>query len=188
FRFGIGIKPIISSIPESNPDLGYESFYAISPSITVDYKFTNNILLSSGLEYEKKGGKGELFVLDKKGAIIGESEFTLNLNFLQLPLIATYRSSGKIKFYANVGLTFGYLFDQRITHEDNSGLGGETNFDELELSLLLGAGIEIKCNDHFDLGIGLRDNDGFTTLKSENEALELKTNTLGIMVNLSYNL
>lgn len=188
FRVGIGVKPIVSSIPESKPDLSLNPFYAISPSITVDYKLTNNVLLSSGLEYEKKGGKGEQFVYDKNGIIIGKSAFTFNLNFLQLPVIATYRSSGKIKFYANVGLNFGYLINQSITNEDNSYPDSETNFDELELSLLLGAGIEIRCNDHLDLGFGLRNNQGLNTLESENGALHLKTNTLGAMVNLSYNL
>lgn len=137
-RVGIGVKPIISSITKSNPNLEFDSFYAISPSITVDYKVTKNILLSSGIEYEKKGGRNEYYIFDSIGFAVGETASMFHFNFLQVPIIATYRSSGKVKFYANLGLTFAYLFDQYLTQEDNIYPDSKTNFNEFELSLLLG--------------------------------------------------
>ena len=187
-RVGIGIKPIVSSVHDTDPDLNLDPFNALSLGAAVDYKLSNKLLLSSGLEYEKKGARGETLIFNDQGFSTGASPYRFNLNFLQLPLYVTYRSNGKFKFYASLGCNLGYLFNQELAHDDNAFPDSETNFNEFELSLLLGGGIEFSYNERFDLSLGLRNNRALTELESENGFLGLKTDTFGAILGLHYNL
>ena len=186
FRLGVGLKPIKSSV-ESDPYLNLQEFYAISPCIVIDYKLTNKFSISSGIEYEKKGGEGDLTATILGGQLI-DVLTTFQLHFLQVPIMVTYKTNGKVKFLGNLGVNVGYLFDQSISTKNNIQPKLETDFSEFELSLLLGAGLEIDCGEKFDLGLGIRNNIGLTELKSAGGNLDLKTNTIGLLLNLSYNL
>ena len=66
-RVGIGIKPIVSSVHDTDPDLNLDPINAVSLAAVVDYKLSNKLLLSSGLEYEKKGARGETLIFNDQG-------------------------------------------------------------------------------------------------------------------------
>jgi opacity protein-like surface antigen len=102
--------------------------------------------------------------------------------------VGTYKTKGKVKFFGNVGVNLGYLFNQTISTKKNIQPKLDTDFDEFELSLLLGGGLEVKCTNRLDLSLAIRNNRGLTGLESGNGALTFKTNTIGLLVNLSYNL
>jgi len=56
------------------------------------------------------------------------------------------------------------------------------------LSLIFGGGLEVDLWSRFDLAIGIRNNRGLTELESANGAVAIETNTLGVLLHLSYNL
>lgn len=187
FRVGLTIRPIQSSVYQSDPNLELSPFNSLSFGATLDYELTTKIFLSSGIEYTKKGAKGETLTFDNQGFSTGTSPYRFNFKFIQLPIYATYKTNGKYRFYTNLGCNLGYLYDQSITHDDNAFPKSETNFNVLELSLLLGAGVEASLNEQFDLGLGIRNNRAFTSLESENGYLKLKTNTIGILASINFN-
>ncbi len=185
---GLGFKAIESSL-SSNPYLWIEDVNAFSSSITIDYKLTKRILISSGIEYERKGGETDQigYKYSENGRLFYKTT-VFNLDFIQIPVFATYKTNGKVKFFVNAGLNMGYLFNQTIEPKDKSLPKRDMDYDEFELSLLLGGGVEVKCTDRIDLSLGVRNNQGLNELEIEGSNLNLKTNTLGVLLNLSYNL
>lgn len=188
FRLGLGFKAIESSL-SSKPYLLIETVNAFSPSIIVDYKLTKRILISSGIEYERKGGETDQigYRYNENGRLFYKTT-VFDLDFIQIPVFATYKTNGKVKFFVNAGVNMGYLFNQTVAPKDNSIPKRDMTYNEFELSLLLGGGIEVECTNRIDLSLGVRNNQGLNELEIEGSNLNLKTNTLGVLLNLSYNL
>lgn len=188
FRLGLGFKAIESSL-SSKPYLLIETVNAFSPSIIVDYKLTKRILISSGIEYERKGGETDQigYRYNENGRLFYKTT-VFDLDFIQIPVFATYKTNGKVKFFVNAGLNMGYLFNQTIEPKDKSLPKLDMDHDEFELSLLLGGGVEVKCTDRIDLSLGIRNNRGLNGLESGNGVFTFETNTMGVLLNLSYNL
>ena len=186
FSLGVGLKAIESSF--SSDELSNYGFNrALSASFLVDYQLTDNFFISSGVEYEKKGATGDKLIPINEAYYFSTSS-TYHLHFIHLPLMATYKTKGKVRLFGNLGVNFGYLFDQSLTNESGIYSKVQTNFDEFELSLILGGGLEVDLWSRFDLAIGIRNNRGLTELESANGAVAIETNTLGVLLHLSYNL
>ncbi|MDB9776115.1 PorT family protein [Vicingaceae bacterium] len=176
FRIGFGLKAIESSF-SSDELTNYGFNRTLSAIFLVDYQLTDNLFISSGVEYEKKGATGDVLIPINEAYYISASS-TYHLHFIQLPLLATYKTKGNLRFFGNLGINFGYLFDQSLTNDSGIYSKVQTNFDEFELSLILGGGLEVDLWSRFDLAIGIRNNRGLTELESANGAVVIETNTL----------
>jgi opacity protein-like surface antigen len=186
FRVGIGVKPIVSILKEKKISNLVPVVY-LSNSVFVEYIKSKHLLFGVGIEHEQKGGRPiPKNTNDQPENVLHIRYPEFELKYIQMPLDVTFRTGGKVKFFGNTGINIAYLYSQMAYYGSKES---ETVFNEFEVSLLVGFGLEFNFNERFAMSIGPRCNFGLTDLLDDHSKNDhLKTNTLGLAFNLSYHL
>jgi len=190
---GLHIAPSITSIRGNSMIDKYDSRFVISPGLTFDYHITQNLSFNSGLAFERKGAKTEMFLTDITGVSIGNQEVKINYDYLTLPLMATYNTNGKVSFYIGGGTFLGFLISQKFVSSAVDDTPGKTedntdNTKRIDIGLSLTTGVNIPMADKLTLDLGLRDYLGLINTSkviSINDG-SIKTNSFSIVLGLKY--
>jgi len=184
FRIGIGVKPVISAL--QNEFFEYDAVFFVTPSVQLEYKLTEVIQLNVGLEYERKGGKTEVTFSDNTGNILSNDIIKINLNYLQIPIFATFKTKGKVKLYGNAGLNTGILVNENFKNKSTKSKTTTDNYKAIDLSVLLGGGLEFNMNDRLAFNFGPRFNLGIIDMSIA--PLVERINSAGFLFQINYSL
>lgn len=184
---GVDAGPSITNIRnESNDDL--KSTVGFAAGASFEYFLSQKIGIKSGLLFEQKGAKDEIFFTDINGNPDGTQEINIEYNYLILPLLFAYHTPGKTSFYANAGPYFGFLLSNMVYYEETDQAPGkkedftsETN--TVDLGLSIGVGVNIELSETLMLSFDLKENLGLAKTIGDS-----KTNSIGLLAGLKYKL
>ncbi len=182
---GVDAGPSLTSIRnESNSELKSKVGFAAGASF--EYFLNENMGLKSGLLFEQKGAKDEIFLTDDQGDPTGTQEIDIEYNYLVLPLLFAYHSPGKTSFYANAGPYLGLLLSNMVYYEETDQAPGlkedftsETN--TLDFGLSIGVGVNFELSDQLLFGIDVKENLGLSKTIGDS-----KTNSIGLLFGIKY--
>jgi len=187
FRFGLQFSPHVSWF-KTNTD-GYESAgtqigFSVGP--VFEYFLSKNYLFSTGFTILNSGGdvkfkSGVVYDRTAQGLpnlyFLSEVEQKYSLKYIELPLLLKLRTNeiGYLTYFGQFGFKVGFNYGSTIeeTHSyydevaqiektitDKIGnASGSVNF--LNMSLVIGAGVEYSISGNTSLMLGLTFNNGF---------------------------
>lgn len=117
FKLGVELGPSFQSIDIDGTD-GLITFFV---GVTGEYKFSNLVSLKSGLNLETKGAS----------IPAGFNVVDVEYDYLLVPLLLKFSSSGELSFFGNIGPGFNFLLD-----------GGMSIIDDFDLTAIVGAGAQ----------------------------------------------
>ncbi|WP_222984562.1 porin family protein [Flagellimonas meishanensis] len=193
---GVSITPVVTWLRGTDDiDRNFHKRFNVSPGLTLDYNFSDNWFLSSGIAYENKSVIRTTTVTLGDRTFVSENENTQNYEYLNLPLLLGYKTNGRTQFYASAGGFVGILLKQENisifttpNSESETVVDNTENTKTTDFGLALATGLKILLTDSLYLDIGARQFLGLTNV-SEVELPdngEIKTNSIGLQVGLKY--
>lgn len=171
--------PGINDYRKHRPDFSL----GLSIEIPLGTKFT----LKSGLEYEGKGQRIAFPATDVNAMHIGTAKINVSLDYLQVPLLASYKiSKGKTHIYLDFGPYAGYLLaaktiDQPIGQYEGAELKHTEEYKSIELGIMGGLGVAFPLSDKIEGSIAVHDHLGITNIATPQIAnFPIKTHTIGL--------
>jgi len=152
-RFGVKAGANLSTFTGDLDDL--DAKFGFNIGVTVDYSITENIYLSSGLEFTNKGAKAEYDFRPVDG---DKYDVTMTANYLQLPIHIGYKlpiSEGVIiNFHGGPYLAYGIGGKTKFEYgnkTEKENTFGDDGFKRFDFGLGLGAGVEFG---NINVGLG----------------------------------
>jgi opacity protein-like surface antigen len=190
---GVELSPTTCSLRGNAFVDNHDSRLGFSTGLSIDYFLTSQFSIKSGLAFERKGSKIDMYMLDGSGNEMGTQEAKFNYDYLTLPILASYSTKGKTKFYIDAGPYLSFLLGQKTTYEAVGSIperteDGSESTKKIDLGLSVGAGLYIPLGDNLILDLGLRDNLGLINVSSVSifDDGSIKTNSLGLKIGLKY--
>jgi len=192
FRFGLQFSPNISWFKTNTT--GYESEGAklgFSYGLSFEYFMTKNYLFSMGLSILNSGGELAYTGIGYQIYSV-EVQEKIKLKYVEIPLLLKLRTNeiGYLTYFGQFGLKGGINFSGKssFTYSDattngftiiptnGSLLADDTEYDAqinwVNLSLVIGAGVEYNISGNTSLTLGITYNNGFVN------QLDTKTHVL----------
>jgi hypothetical protein len=137
------------------------------------YNFNKTIALKTGIYYELKGTKVE----SKSDQLPPDGKLVFHLNYLSVPILFRVNVGKSVKFFANAGPYFAFLFHESTIYMPESGdpykLGDETQYyHPVDIGIILGIGMAVPLPKHFSLSFEFRDNCGLMQIRKSKSELE----------------
>jgi hypothetical protein len=177
----------------------FDPAFNVSASVGVNYILKNNLLITLAINYERKGGISESYLIlkDQQNQVIGEGNVTntSNFDYLTIPIQFGKRFGEKIKYQFGVGMYTSILLKQESS---SKGLGGLVNlkengtdlFKKIDLGFLASFNIYLPINDSVSIKIGIDDYLGLVNVSDgsiQNNGT-IKHNSLGLVLGLNFKL
>jgi len=181
----INFNPTISSF-YGNPDLtDFKSRLTFSIGTTYSHYCSEGVFLQLGMLLERKGANVDIDFFDGNGNYYKTSTITFNRDYLVVPIVCSFVTHTKVKFYYGGGVYLGYLLR---ANDINSYIFTKESFatetERFDFGIKLGIGFFIPVGDRFLLDFGLHDNLGLhNTLINE---LATRNNTIFLQMGLKY--
>lgn len=165
------------------------SFRGIYPGINMEYVLHEHFSVKSGIAFEKKGISYDLVVSNVSLTEQWNIHHALYYEYISIPVLISYSTRGKVKFYLNGGFFGGFLvkhMSEYYSERDNT-----TEIKELEdgskkydAGISFGAGGSIAIGKRICLDLGVRDNLGLINLYSTESAMaeSIRTNSLALVL------
>jgi hypothetical protein len=180
--FSINFSPTISSIYGNLHQNDSKYKITFSTGATYSYYISENVFLQSGILFERKGAKIGIDFFDSNGNYYQTSDYMLNRDYLIVPVLCSFVTHTRVKFYYGGGMFFGYLLGSRNSKSKVSTL--ETFINEtkqFDFGINLNCGIFIPINNRLIIDLGLKDNLGLrNSLTNDVE----RNNTIGVQIGL----
>lgn len=155
--------------------------------IDLEIPVGTRLSIKTGLEYE---GKAQIITFPASYGnpmAIGTAKVNVGLNYLQIPLYASYRfQSGKTKVFADLGTYVGYLLSSDMLQRPKSAFdgtlsitsGGQSNFD---FGVISGLGLAFLISNKIEGTIAIQDHLGLTNVNKPNAGhTKARTHTIGL--------
>lgn len=190
-QFGLNLSNVYGTDFSKN----FEYMPSFSAGFTYEFQLKNNILLGSGISYERKGFQDEITFTNEEGMSLGVYDSKFRYNYLSLPLKAGYQIGQKWTGYIYLGVVPAYLLDAQITGPDFSNEGvyeEDENYDitddvnVFELSGLLELGSVYHLNNKFALFVNASYLMGFTPVYKESDSPHPKNHRINISLGVKY--
>ncbi len=169
-----------------------EFMASFSAGLTYDYQMKNNILLGSGLQYERKGFQDGITFTNDEGHVFSEFNSKAKYAYLSLPIKAGYQIGQKWTGYFFLGVVPAYLFQAHLTGPDISNTLKEKEYDitdevnAFELSGLLEVGSKYNLNSKWALFVNASYLMGFTPVYKESVSPHPKNHRFNISLGVKY--
>ena len=186
---GLEMTPTIISLRENSTFFSYDPSLGFSTGLSFEYFMSDQFSLKSGLAYEMKGAKSDILLTDENGNPSGTDILIFHYNYLTLPVMGSFSTKGKIKFYINAGPYFGFLINQQLkSSRENIDITNQSK--RLDFGLSCGFGLKIPIGKKLLLDLGLRENLGLRNISdvNYNDAARVKTNSFGLLIGLKFKL
>lgn len=195
-RFGLQFTPNISWLKASSA--GYKSEgakFGFSYGLSFEYFMTKNYLFSTGINLLKVGGKlsydGVTYEFVNATPVKVKEDFTIK--YIEVPLSLKLRTNeiGYLTYFGQFGFKLGFNYkssaEYEYTSESNTlnvlapassnDVSEEINW--INLSLVVGAGVEYNISGNTSVALGLTFNNGFINqLDSKVHELDANGNAL----------
>lgn len=170
FRIGLQFNPSISWLQTNT--VGYNNDgtkLGFSYGLSLEYFMSKNYLFSSGFNILNTGGSLSY------GASPLEINEKFKIKYIEIPLLLKLRTNeiGYLTYYGQFGFNAGFNFNSKSKYKNLSGVSSTTSvgttedrYDDVEtsflnLSLVIGAGVEYNLSGNTTLALGITYNNGF---------------------------
>lgn len=196
---GVNVAPSINTLRGNASIETYLAKLSLATNVTLDYFFNENLFLTTGLGYESKGARQESVFTDSSGTSGVSSENTLNFNYLTLPIMYGYSTTGKVKFYIAAGGYLGFLigqeskrtdFNQFTNSNEESTFDDSDSYKKIDVGVSFLLGLKIPVNERLSLDFSFRDQLGLSNI-SDLEIIDggaIKTNSFALQLGVKYGL
>jgi hypothetical protein len=155
----------------------------------MEYILQDHFSLKSGIGFEKKGISYDAVASNISRTEQWNIHHSLYYEYISIPVLISYSTQGKVKFYINGGFFGGFLL--KYMSEFYSERDNTTNIEELEDSskkydagISFGLGGSIAIGKRICVDLGVRDNLGLVNLYPAEWSISesLKTNSLALVI------
>lgn len=186
-RIGFLLEPSINWLhPVENGVKNDGSKFGISYGFMIDYEFSKNYFISSGLQVSASGGNlsytGNIwpdkhvgyFAADSTPNVASTANYKLAIQYLQLPFTLKLRSDEKNKFayWGSFGAFLAVPLKARLNAQSNFAVNGTANYavdneniigkvQPINIGMQIGVGVEYAITTKNTLVAGLLFNNGF---------------------------
>ncbi|MFI1743115.1 porin family protein [Thalassobellus sediminis] len=170
--------------------------------VSIDFKISEKLFLSTDLNYEKKSVK--LFYPESNvtnifvGTPIGEApkpipdlKFQTKFQYFSIPIMVKYFFGKNLEFYVNGGPFLSYLLDVKNIDDGNeSDLDFNDSFNKTDFGLTFGFGYNFEIDENNSISIELRDNYGINDNSKSNNSnfSSTKSNSVNLILNWDFKL
>jgi hypothetical protein len=163
----------------------FKSKLAFSLGATYNYYCSESALLQVGVLFEQKGAKVGVDFFDDNGNYYQTSSITFKRNYLIVPVVCSYVSKTRVRFYIGGGFFWGYLLSAEDLNSKviiNETFASKTQ--KFDFGINLGSGCFIPIHHRFSLDLGIKENLGlYNTLIKD---LATKNNTISLQAGIKY--
>lgn len=178
FNSGVNFSLVGNNVGNSNSSTGFNI------SASADYFFSNRWSLKSKLIYDKKGWD-DGFVEDTSldPSLQGSYKTDFNLNYLTIPVLASWHFGKKRNWYLHFGPYAGILLNAKETTGDNK----LTNvFNTFDIGASVGIGVKIPLSDKLKLSFEYDEQAGFKEIFKENSGSTISNSRSSINVGVNF--
>lgn len=178
FSSGVNFSLVGNNVGNSNSSTGFNI------SASADYFFSNRWSLKSKLIYDKKGWD-DGFVEDTSldPSLQGSYKTDFNLNYLTIPVLASWHFGKKRNWYLHFGPYAGILLNAKETTGDNK----LTNvFNTFDIGASLGIGVKIPLSEKLKLSLEYDEQAGFKEIFKENSGSTITNSRSSINVGVNF--
>ncbi len=190
--------PALTSL-RGNPVVknNYDPAFNFSTGVRINYFLNEKTLLTGGIFYEKKGGRGESYIVlrDQNNQITAEGTVTYKSSFdyITLPIQWGKRLGTKVKYQFGIGLYAGILLKQEYRGEGPNGqadpdIDNTDLFKRVDVGLSANTSVFIPVNNSFSIKIGVNDHFGLVNVSDvpvKNDGA-IKHNSLALLIGLNF--
>lgn len=161
-------------------------------------RFTKNLGLKTGLNFERKGTQAELFFTDENGVPIEEITNKEMFDFISLPILLEASFGNRIKGIVQLGQSIGFLAQHTTQLKNLPSINGSEKFHRtddfrrVEHAIVGGLGLELQLSEVVSAQFLVRPSYGLTNLDNDSFAFggnEIRTvsvaGMLGFQVRLN---
>jgi hypothetical protein len=176
-----------------NPELWANTQAAtrVFAGMSFQYYFNNTISLRTGLAHEQKGHIMKAQFVDPNGLSISIVTVKAKFSYLTVPVMVRATFGKKSHCFVNAGPFIGFALSHKtqIEFPDKTELEQDhsATFKATDLGISAGAGLVFPVGSNLDLSLEMRNNLGLLDInKLESDTRAFRTNTLNLLVGLSY--
>lgn len=180
-----------SDVKTSFGGFSYGPLYNFTAGVGARLKMTTRAGLSAKLVYEDHGSKGtpNFLVVGGGDPVLGESTYKMNIKYLTLPVLYSFRFGHKVGFSLDVGPHASFQLTRRTRVYHNGALTSSGSYhddDRFKFGLTAGFNVEVPLVKTFDLTIGLMDNIHLSDIADNRNARY--TNVISFVTGVRYKL
>ncbi len=200
YRFGLHFSPNVSWLKTNTTNYRSDgSRIGFSYGLSFEYFMTKNYLFSTGINMLQSGGKysykGSLDVSDVANIdthVPADVDVVYKLKYVEIPLLLKLRTNeiGYLTYFGQFGLNMAFNYGAKseynyfTTYAGGLGFDNNTNIKDngasdeinwINLSLVVGAGVEYSISGNTSLALGVTFNNGFIN-QLDTKVHELNTN------------
>ncbi len=188
-KLGLHFSPNLASTHGRGPILRDYRKLRIDFALGLDLAIPigEKISIKSGLEYEGKGGKIAFPATDANAMLIGTKEIIISQDYIQIPLLASYKiSKGNTHIYFDLGPYGGYLvaaktIDKPLGQYEGGEYNHTSDHKSFEFGMMGGLGIAFMVSKNIEGSIAIHDHLGLTDIsKPQFSNVPMRTHTIGL--------
>jgi hypothetical protein len=198
FKLGINVGPNHNSLRGDELAEGYEPNINLFTGLSFEFKVNEKFSILTNINYEVKSVKTEytttigFWTNYQKIEIEDKTKF----QYLNIPILARIYFGFENEFFVNGGFFYNHLFDvnNKMINKENGEDLSELDFNELfnqnDIGISLGIGVNFKINNQNSMAIELRDDLGISNIGNRDfgSISPTSTNTIKFIVNWSFEL
>ena len=176
-EFGINIGYNNSSVSDDYDSS--DTSAGLNVAGTIDYYFSNTWSLKTRLIYDQKGWDNGFYV-DNEGM---EYLTDYNLNYLTVPVMASWHFGNKRNWYVHFGPYFGFLLN---AEEVRFGNDVTDAFNDNDFGLAAGIGVKVPVSDKLKIFFELDGQGGFNDIFRDNYYSSVTNSRTSFNVGLNF--
>lgn len=178
FNSGVNFSLVGNNSGNSDTSTGFNL------SASADYFFSNRWSLKSKLIYDKKGwDNGFVENSSFDPSIQGSYQTNFNLNYLTIPVLASWHFGKKRNWQLHFGPYTGFLLN---ANETTFGTKLTQAFNTVDFGLSLGVGVKIPISDKLKLSLEYDEQTGFTEIFKENSASTITNSRTSFNIGVNF--
>lgn len=165
-------------------DAASEYRLGFSVGAHASHYLTENMVLRLEVNFERKGAER---VYDRNDPFAPNVPSEIRLDYLSLPVMLRYSTTGTTKFAAGGGVAVSYLTNEVSPFEDAVAVQTD-DFNRVDADLIACAGVAHSVSEHLTLSFELRSNLGLVDVeRNRGTARQLGRNvSWGLLIGLNY--
>lgn len=189
-RLGVKIAPAIVWMKSNTKDInGNGSKIGFSYGLLLDYNFTKNYSIGTGLEVAYRGGS-----LKDQTAFTGERAAVYKLQYLQLPFTVKLKTNeiGYMTYFGQLGLETGFNIVSKGTDLNSDTLSTDkenirSQITPFNLALLIQAGAELSLSGRTSFVLSAYFSNGFLDIiRTVNPNFDARSNGAGLSIGVFF--
>ena len=187
----IGVEAGAGARYISSRYFNYDATGGYSFGVNFQYKLNSLLSLRTSLYMERKGAViSGIYITDEQGVPLGQTNMSIDLDYLTLPVLLRFSVGRSVKFFMNAGPYCGMLLrESRLIEKPRRRVEGNSNapYKNIDFGLASGMGGVIPLGERLSISVEARYNMGLLNLINGN-SLEWSNHSAIALLGLSYKL